>query len=415
MLSRYAPRLPPTPHERRVIAVAVAVLVGLFAAEVMASPGPARLAVLAMFASLPPLLVVHELGHALAARLVGWRVHEIVLGFGREVAAFSIGATRVRVKALPVEGYVRPGPRGADRARWKSAWVYFWGPGAELLVLGALWLSFDGRLFERTEEPALLIAQGAAVAIGIGLAFNLVPLPLGRRVNDGLGIVLSVVRPAEAFEAQMVDPFIVEARRRLLAEDPADAERILSNALAAHPGDTRLVAWRAVALAATGAASTGERLLDGLGDPDAYAPHVASEMHAARAWLLWAPASPAALPFARQAARRALALAPASVHCRILLGRIEYARGQHRDAFRVLLSAYRDSSVFEEEGACLAGLALASEAALAATDLPAVHDEGDGEGALYIRRDYPRRFAVALSQLPVPEALKDQVARVLAA
>ena len=44
-----------------------------------------RLSVILVLLFWIPMLVLHELGHAIAAHLLGWRVKEIVIGFGREL------------------------------------------------------------------------------------------------------------------------------------------------------------------------------------------------------------------------------------------------------------------------------------------------------------------------------------------
>jgi membrane-associated protease RseP (regulator of RpoE activity) len=55
---------------------------------------PRALVVVFLFAAWAPLLVVHELGHALCAWSVGWRVREIVVGYGRGIAQRRSGGRR---------------------------------------------------------------------------------------------------------------------------------------------------------------------------------------------------------------------------------------------------------------------------------------------------------------------------------
>lgn len=53
------------------------------------------------------LIFIHELGHFLAARAAGVRVHEFALGFGPVLVAWRRGPTRYSVRALPLGGFVR--------------------------------------------------------------------------------------------------------------------------------------------------------------------------------------------------------------------------------------------------------------------------------------------------------------------
>ncbi len=53
------------------------------------------------------LIFIHELGHFIAARLVGIRVEVFSIGFGKRLFGFRKGATDYRVSAIPFGGYVR--------------------------------------------------------------------------------------------------------------------------------------------------------------------------------------------------------------------------------------------------------------------------------------------------------------------
>src|ERR1700737_2385466 len=53
------------------------------------------------------MILVHELGHFIAARIFGVRVDVFSVGFGPRVFGWKRGATDYRVSALPLGGYVR--------------------------------------------------------------------------------------------------------------------------------------------------------------------------------------------------------------------------------------------------------------------------------------------------------------------
>jgi regulator of sigma E protease len=53
------------------------------------------------------MILVHELGHFIAARLFGVRVDVFSIGFGPRLFGWKRGATDYRVSALPLGGYVR--------------------------------------------------------------------------------------------------------------------------------------------------------------------------------------------------------------------------------------------------------------------------------------------------------------------
>lgn len=96
------------------------------------------------------LIVVHELGHLLAAKVVGMRVECFSLFFGPELAKIRLGATEYRLGSIPLGAYVRVSGvhadelaqldlRQAQRAYWtqppwKRIVVALAGPVANLLV-----------------------------------------------------------------------------------------------------------------------------------------------------------------------------------------------------------------------------------------------------------------------------------------
>lgn len=56
--------------------------------------------------SLPVVILVHELGHFLVAKLVGIPIQELVVGFGPRLIALLWGHTRYELRLIPLFGYV---------------------------------------------------------------------------------------------------------------------------------------------------------------------------------------------------------------------------------------------------------------------------------------------------------------------
>jgi regulator of sigma E protease len=73
------------------------------------------------------LIFIHELGHFIAARLVGIRVEIFSIGFGRRLIGFKKGGTDYRLSLIPFGGYVRmageelPGQSEPDAAEDDTA------------------------------------------------------------------------------------------------------------------------------------------------------------------------------------------------------------------------------------------------------------------------------------------------------
>lgn len=164
-----------------------------------------KLSVLLIFVFWIPLLVLHECGHAFVAAAVGWRVREMVIGFGPTLWRGRIGDTLVKLRLVPLEGYVLPEPQGAAGMRWKSALVYAAGPGAELALLGILVTIFGwGQIFQETEAMAWIALQSLVIAIILGVVMNLLPFRVGHGVSDGLGILLSPFMTQQTIDERLI-------------------------------------------------------------------------------------------------------------------------------------------------------------------------------------------------------------------
>src|SRR5258707_7423951 len=60
-----------------------------------------------IFLVLGLMILVHEWGHFIVARLFGVRVDVFSIGFGPRLFGWKRGATDYRISALPLGGYVR--------------------------------------------------------------------------------------------------------------------------------------------------------------------------------------------------------------------------------------------------------------------------------------------------------------------
>jgi hypothetical protein len=220
-----APRRGPlSPSEAWTCVLFLVVLLGLFAAEVVVNYTPSKLSALFFLLSWFLLLPLHEAGHAVVAALLGWHVGRVVIGMGHTVTWFHVGATLVEIRLIPIEGFVQPVPQNLQSPQLKSALIYLAGPGAELLLLIALWgvLGTD-TLLTRSDSIGLLAVQSLCVAILSSAFFNLVPhyvnTQSGLVPNDGLGVLRSLWLPGYYYAALMGKSFAAEPADERQEED----------------------------------------------------------------------------------------------------------------------------------------------------------------------------------------------------
>src|SRR3989449_10026648 len=110
------------------------------------------------------MIMIHEWGHFIVARLFGVRVDVFSIGFGPRLFGWKRGATDYRVSALPFGGYVRMAgqdlseadsadvaPTGApdelmSKPSWQRALISVAGPTAPLTMpalplRGCFWIN----------------------------------------------------------------------------------------------------------------------------------------------------------------------------------------------------------------------------------------------------------------------------------
>lgn len=370
-------------------------LASLLTADLVRGFSHNKLSVLFVLAFWVPLLVLHELGHALAARLLGWNVTEIAIGFGRELRRFQVGATRVRLRAVPIEGYVLLSPRSTERARAKQAFIYFAGPLTELLVLALLVPILDFRPPSPADGVGVIALQSLGVAAALGALCTLFPYRSLGNPSDGLGVLLSWFSSERSFRERLAWPFIIEARRLLLREQLAAAEQTIQAGLEQHPDEPRLVGLLAVTQAAAGQGERAYATLEALGAPDARPPNVRAELLADAAWSVLFARDTHLLPDAGRAAESAQELCPDDPHYQILLGRIHLERSRPEPAYACLMGAYKRTRDVDQEAQCVAYLALACHALRASPG---------AAGAAYAER-----FEAAVQSHDVPPSLRQRV------
>jgi len=174
---------------------------GLFAAEIIRDFQIAKLSLPFFLISWVLLLAIHEFGHALTARAVGWRVDLVSLGFGQVRRKLRILGMEVEIRTLPLSGFVRPRPLDLISPHLKNFLIYAAGPGIEILIgLLITLLLGPSTLLHRSDSIPLVATQSFCLAALFGAILNLIPLPHrnddgSQSWSDGLGMILCWTLP----------------------------------------------------------------------------------------------------------------------------------------------------------------------------------------------------------------------------
>jgi len=127
--------------------------------------------VLVVAAILAPLIVLHEFGHFMVAKLFGIRVDVFSVGFGKRLFGIKRGDTDYRLSLLPLGGYVKMAGENMDeqitgapyefmsKPKWKRFCVAIAGPAMNVLVaivFLAVVLMFRNEVPAHWARPALV-------------------------------------------------------------------------------------------------------------------------------------------------------------------------------------------------------------------------------------------------------------------
>jgi regulator of sigma E protease len=92
------------------------------------------------------MILIHEFGHYAVAKLLGVRVEQFAIGFGKRIVGFKRGETEYRINALPLGGYVKmSGENPMDErtgdprefmshSRWHRFLIAIAGPSMNILL-----------------------------------------------------------------------------------------------------------------------------------------------------------------------------------------------------------------------------------------------------------------------------------------
>lgn len=197
-------------------------------------------------------VVAHELGHALAALMVGARLFRINIGlYGRVVFSRRVFRCRFVVRSILYGGNVLCAPKGTTFFRLRYAVVLLGGPLANvlLMVLGQ-WA------FSRFSQDNLLSSVLAAVVHGnlFLLVISGIPRRMwiegSRGATDGLALLSIPFMTREAIKAAHSAVFYYELMDALEQRDIEEATRWLTKGTELVPDEGWLLFGRASILSA---------------------------------------------------------------------------------------------------------------------------------------------------------------------
>jgi hypothetical protein len=189
-------------------------------------------------------ILPHELGHAIAARALGWNVHQIVIGLGRPLFKWRCLGILLDVRAIPIAGATWMTPKDTRWFRVKRFLAVLAGPAVNAGLALAVIFIWQGGL-DRFEfdalpiGPRLFLLANAMVAITNLLPYQ--PKTGFALASDGKQLLQTLSFSKDATRKSHAMRYTMEATICWQQSDVAGIRKWCDQGLALYPEDPHLL------------------------------------------------------------------------------------------------------------------------------------------------------------------------------
>lgn len=186
----------------------------------------------------------HELGHAIAAKAVGFRVFQVTIGFGRAIFKCRLWGFNFVVNSMPLGGFCFSVSRKVHWYRSKRCLMILAGPLTNILAAIAVLYLFPLGENDFDVFSGVRVKSAFVIANAISAAFSLWPKRFdsayGRVANDGLLFWKTLFLKKQEIETRPASYYLYEGGELLSAKKPEAAKRLLEQGLTLFPDNVHL-------------------------------------------------------------------------------------------------------------------------------------------------------------------------------
>jgi tetratricopeptide (TPR) repeat protein len=201
-------------------------------------------------------VLAHELGHVAAARIIGWRPFQIIIGSGKTICQKDFWRINVIIKLFPGGGLaIAAPPKECKYSRFKHGFFILAGPMVNLsmLLLAVLWIFrgsdrvttafyFEGFFGPLTYQLALaqLFVFSNLLQLISGLWPRRVMTEAGKIPNDGLALINLTKTSAAHTKKLYASYYFLEAMRFQRHKNFSEAQKSCEAGLREFPAEEHL-------------------------------------------------------------------------------------------------------------------------------------------------------------------------------
>jgi tetratricopeptide (TPR) repeat protein len=209
--------------------------------------------VVAFFLNILIVTPLHELAHALVARMLGLPVYGIVLGwFGKPIWTFQLGRCALVIRRVPLGGMTFAAHRNTRCLRLKEFLVVSAGPALHVVLIHQGWILFDYARDSYWPEWTEYLLAGFLLANAVSLVVTLWPTryqsPLGSIESDGALLLKLPYLSQDEIAAFHIAYYALESVEQRRRGDFAAAEACCLAGLEQYPENETLLLHHAACL-----------------------------------------------------------------------------------------------------------------------------------------------------------------------
>lgn len=308
------------------------------------------------------LIVPHELGHSIAAWLLGWDIFRITFGIGPCWTKWRIAGILIRFRLIPDGGSVSA--FSLRQRNWRICRLIFIAAGPLMnLAIAILAVEFAGGWRQFIDDLFASTWSTLGVASAFTFIVNLIPQTVwtheGTSVSDGLQIARLLFKPLPSERIRRTSYYLAQGAALMANDDAEQAVKIFSTAHIEYPEDASIAVSLSAALMKAGKVDEGRSLVCRLLQLHTGEGPISATLRNNLAWADLLIGSPALLGEADEASTAALSFAPWEACFQGTRGAVLAFIGKPDKALHFLRQAIKDADQRSDRSALLCAMAIA--------------------------------------------------------